>query len=367
MRENGSPSGFQVHSTMLVDADNRELIGLIDQQRWLRDPIDVRKQSGHRRKKEYQMKESRKWAEAFQNTTQRLGESTKTITICDREADIFEFMKLFRSANTGFVIRLAHNRALADGEAHLHETIASFPQLGVSEVSIGQRGSQSGRTPGQQRRESRKARVARVAVKSGSVTLRAPRNGRTDKGETVSVNIVHIHETKAPDGETPVEWMLFTSEPISEFAQALSVVKMYSTRWLIEEFHKAWKSGCRIEHRNLQSFENLERMMAITAPIAIRILQLREIVNTDPTTSCEAALDQAQWQYLWITIERQPLPSDPPDIRWAYNALARLAGWTDSKRTGKVGWQTLWLGWQKMQEQLIGWQCAMAAIKVIGS
>ena len=60
-------------------------------------------------------------------------------------------------------------------------------------------------------------------------------------------------EINCPQGETPLEWMILTSEPVSTERAAKTVVRYYESRWLIEEFHKAWKTGCRIQERPVQA------------------------------------------------------------------------------------------------------------------
>ena len=78
------------------------------------------------------------------------------------------------------------------------------------------------------------------------------------------MNVVFVREENAPAGETPLEWMLLTTEPVATFAEAQTVVEYYEKRWRIEEFHKAWKSGYRVEERPFQTLDALERMTAIT-------------------------------------------------------------------------------------------------------
>ena len=100
-------------------------------------------------------------------------------------------------------------------------------------------------------------------------------------------------------------------------------------------------------------------MMVIAAPVAVRILQLRSI-SDDENAPCDNVLETDEWQCLFVhTHPGKPLPGKPPSAKWAYYAIANLAGWSDSKRTGKVGWQTLWKGWSILQNQLSGWRAAM--------
>lgn len=147
------------------------------------------------------------------------------------------------------------------------------------------------------------------------------------------------------------------------FEQAEKVVSYYE-RWLIEEFHKCWKSGCRAEERSIKSIAALERFYAISAPIAVRLMQLHRFVESNPTNSCETVLTTDEWQCLYATTEpKNSIPKKPPTTKWCYFAIAKLGGWIDTKRTGRVGWKTMWDGWNKLYERVAGWRLAASAYK----
>lgn len=114
--------------------------------------------------------------------------------------------------------------------------------------------------------------------------------------------------------------MLLTSELVVTLEQALMVIGYYETRWMIDVFHKAWKSGCRMEERPFQAGED---------------------------GSCETVLSPDEWHCLHVIAKPGArLPNGPPSARWALHAIARLGGWYDTKKTGRIGWQTLWRGWR---------------------
>ena len=124
--------------------------------------------------------------------------------------------------------------------------------------------------------------------------------------------------------------------------------------------HKVWKSGCGIEQRRLQTLNNLQRLAAITAHIAVRLLQLRSLAEAHPNARCDRVLSKEEWHVLFSTEHpgRRP-PKKPLSIQWAMETIAKLAGWRNSKRTGSIGWDTLWKGWALLQERVRGWQLVM--------
>lgn len=350
----GSPTGFVVHSTLLVDGSSGETIWVVDQQRWIREPKQS-KSSGRRRT--YREKESFKWEVAQERVQERVADMNRVIAVSDREADIYDYLRYMKQRELRFVQRACTDRGLETTDGRLWETLERSPALGGRVVLIQQRGGQLGGN-GQSARLPRAAREAYVTIRSASVSLSPPGDRRGEP--PVAVNAVLVREENAPAGETPLEWVLLTTEPVATFAEAQRVVQHYEKRWIIEEFHKAWKSGCRVEERPLQSLDALERITAITAHIAVRILQLRHAAAS-AAASCESVLKVDEWQCLWSTTQHKPLPRKPPSARWALEAIGRLAGWQDTKHTGRIGWPTVWRGWEILQDRVLVWRTAFAA------
>lgn len=151
---------------------------------------------------------------------------------------------------------------------------------------------------------------------------------------------------------------LYTSEEVANAEDALKIVRYYELRWRVEEFHKAWKSaGTQVEAFRHQKRTTLEKVIVITAFVAVRLLQLRDlVVHKEKSTciSCDSYFSPIEWRLLWIKTEQKDLPEKPPSMHWAYYALAKLGGWYDSKNDGIVGWQRLWDGWYRLTQLLEG-------------
>lgn len=338
--------GFFVHSVLLVDAQSGSSVGLIEQERWRREP-QARGQRHRRRERPYEDKESFKWQRASQRMAARLGETmARTLSVCDREADIYEYLKYKRQAGERFVVRAAWDRRATGDVGHLFAALEQSALLGEHPVQLAQRGGPQGR----------RAREARLQVRAATLTLRAPRRGE-DLGP-IEVNAVLAQEGAPPKGEEPVYWLLLSSEPVATLAEVCELLRYYALRWRVEEFHKAWKSGAGVEQRRMQSADNLERVAVILAFIAVRLLQLREALEEDTghatraSRPCTDVLSAPEWKVLWITHNRKRPPKRPPTLKWAYEAIAKLGGWADTKRTGRASWQTMWHGWFRLQERV---------------
>jgi hypothetical protein len=114
--------------------------------------------------------------------------------------------------------------------------------------------------------------------------------------------------------------------------------------------------------------ENLERMVSILAFVAVRLMQLRESLTLAVQLKarglkeqaeaielqpCTNVLIQDEWRILYLNANKRggrypkKLPSEVPTLKWAYEAISKLGGFYDSKRTGIASWATMWLGFKQ--------------------
>ena len=159
----------------------------------------------------------------------------------------------------------------------------------------------------------------------------------------------------ASNSSPSLDWLLLTSEPVDTFEAACRVIDLYEGRWRIEEHFKILKSGCGLKDRRLQSAGGLERLLVILSAISTRIQQLGELANAHPKGSCEKALPREYWTVLYLIMGKgKRVPKRPPTLRWAMESIAKLGGWSDSKRTGRIGWISLWRGWLDLEAHVEG-------------
>jgi len=98
----------------------------------------------------------------------------------------------------------------------------------------------------------------------------------------------------------------------------------------------------------------------------VRLLQLRESLAApagEPEATCEIVLSADEWKVLWVSTKpKEPIPQRAPSAHWAFYAIARLGGFTDTKHTGRPGWDTIWHGWFRLQERLEGYQLSKSVL-----
>ncbi|MDC5708444.1 IS4 family transposase [Vibrio europaeus] len=333
-----------VHSTLLFAPETQTVIGLIEQQRWTRD-IEKRGQRNQYETRPYKEKESYKWEEASRHVAERLGDKMPdVISVCDREADLFEYLTYKHEQQQRFLVRSMQSRCIKEHDSRLYDYAYKLQSAGSKVLKIPQKGG-------------RKARTVYLNIKHAPVTLKAPAN----KKEFDNISLHYVGCIEQSESDDKLEWHLLTSEPVKNKEEALKIVGYYERRWLIEDFHKVWKSeGTQVEQMRMQSKDNLERLSVIFAFIATRLLQLRFMNESKELSkgSCEQILKGNAWKLMWLKLEKKKLPKEAPDISWAYRAIARLGGWKDSKRTGRASIKTLWQGWFRLQTILEGYELA---------
>ena len=130
----------------------------------------------------------------------------------------------------------------------------------------------------------------------------------------------------------------------------------YQSRWTIEEFFKALKTGCGYEKRQLESYAALSNALAIFSVIAWRLLLVRSVARAYPHATSRSVLSDTQLRLLKHRLKLTNLPATAKD---ALYAVARLGG--HLKNNGDPGWQTLGRGFEKLLILEAGWRAATDA------
>ena len=213
----------------------------------------------------------------------------------------------------------------------------------------GKRGSRSSRE------ETEKAGRLSFRSRPAHASFSGPRATKNDPGEKdpVEVNVVRVEEIEEEDPaqEDPVQWVLLTTEPLGGFKKALRVVDYYRARWTIEEWHKALKTGCRIEDRQLETWERMEVLLSICSVIGWKVLQLRHLARGRRVPP----------DFFLTDAERAVLKEKYPELGsqggkdWAI-AVAKIGGYLDRSSDPPPGWQTLWKGLKKVQTWAEGYK-----------
>jgi len=358
----GKP-GFPLHLTLLVDTREwRRPLGLTHAELLPRSKPPGRgktrrRPSSHTTAKDPH-KEFLRWQRGIDITAARLaGFGPAIIHIADRESDSYALMATCLAQKTRFIFRARNNRnAVQDGVSiPIRDLIDGAAVVLEREVPLSRR--LGARQPITRRvHPPRESRVARLCFSTTKVAFRRPNIVGAHMPKTIHVNVLHVFEVGAPEGQAPVDWLLYTTEPLNTTAQIEAVVDYYRCRWQIEELNKALKTGCVVQERRLESLDALTTMLALSLPIAVELLALRTLARADASSPALGVLGKQQLAAL-RHISHRPLPKNPTvqDALWC---IAGLGG--HIKNNGQPGWQVLQRGMEKFVTFAAGW-CAREA------
>ena len=306
-----------------------------------------------------------RWWRMAQLTAQRLSHKS-VVHVMDREADDYWLFHNLVSNGQRFIVRArasgARTRMLVDDDfRQLHEAVASLEAAVERDVKLSKR-LKKGSEVHDGIHPPRESRLTRLSIAARPLTLKRPkRHPKQSKARraatiapTVALNVVRVWEPTPPPGAKPVEWVLLTTDPIDSEEQILQIVDRYRARWTIEEYFKALKTGCAYESRQLEDYESLSNALAVFAPIACTLLDLRSEARRTPDAPAELALTKSQLEVL-RAMGRVPLP-EAPTQREALLAVAALGG--HIKWNGDPGWQTLGSGYRELITLTAGWEAA---------
>jgi transposase-like protein len=333
----GAARGYLCHNTLAVKEDGTA-IGLAGQILHLRPRVP--KDEPARQRRQRRSRETRLW-KAGSGAVGPPPPGCKWVDVCDRGGDLFEYLDHKHARGGGYVVRSRHDRvAWAANDpgrgVKLHDYARGLPTLETHEIDVSAN-------------RGREARKTRVAVAAGRVTLPAPRPKCGEHGDDpLEVWVVHVKEIDPPKGAKALEWVLLTNEPAESAQDALRVAGWYARRPVVEEYHKAQKTGCGIELPQLTDKSRLEPVIAMISVVAVFLLGLRDAAR-DPEKAGEPAEHFVPAPYVrvvnacrWQDAKRRTTLCE------FLLAVARMGGHQNRKSDGPPGWLTLWRGWQQL-------------------
>jgi len=345
---NGGGTGLNVHSTLAVRVEGWTVqheptvavVGLLGQHCWVR-PTEPKRGRETLRQRLQRPRESERWARVFE-ALDLLPPDVQWIYVADRDSDVYEALQRCRRRGVDFVVRANQARALAGAGGSVFEAVARTAPLGRYELRL-------------RARPGIAARTAVLELRSARVALRPPwRPG--GRGEPLEVNVVEAREVEAPAGVEPIRWVLLTSLPVATFADARRVVALYAKRWLIEEYHKALKTGVGAERTELATAARIQSLLGILAVVAVRLLQLKYAATARPDEPVDPSVFGSE--ALTILAARYGVPEGGWTNRAVTVAVARLGGYLARRNDGPPGWLTIWRGWQELVLMLQGFLLA---------
>jgi hypothetical protein len=331
---------YLLHPTVAFTPE-RVNLGVVGVKVWQRPEQPVAQQ---RKSKPIEEKESYRWLEGYRCACEvkQVCPATLVVNMADREGDIQEwFVEAMRQEpdqRAECIIRAKCNRRLVPGAAqrYLWAEMQQTPALGTLTIELA-------------RQPERPPRLVTLSVTAKPVTFRG---ARRPGGQLppVTVSAVYAQESCPPQGEEPIEWLLLTSLPVTDFPRACTVVQWYRCRWEMELFFRVLKQGCQIEQLRVQTEQRLLNALAIYLIVAWRIHNITMAGRAYPEVSCEVVFEPQEWYTLYTMQHHCHPPPTPPPLREMVRNLAQLGGFLARQGDGEPGIKAIWQGYQRLHE-----------------
>jgi len=163
--------------------------------------------------------------------------------------------------------------------------------------------------------------------------------------------VVRVREIDPPAGVEPLEWTLLTDLPVDTLAACERVMRIYRSRWIIEELHKAVKTGLDLEASQLSGYRRLGALAGLISVVAVHLLQMKWSARTTGDLPLEPEMKA---EPMVKVLEKIHPPAGQKTMQWLWISIARLGGCQGRKSDGPPGRLTLWRGWQTLQTLLRG-------------
>lgn len=316
------------HSTILV-TDKNEPLGIIDLQHFDYDDFDL---TIDRHKRSIEEKHTICWINASKNRRKRLNNlAQKIITVCDREGDFFEFLYDLHSNKESYVIRAQHDRFI--GEKHSKKAPRLFKEI-ENESVLGEIKTIINDVATHQVKE-----IVLSIKRLRKITIPPTEYLDNEKYTPITLNAVMAYNDTYC-------WILLTDLPVDSVADCEEIIKIYKSRWHIEDYHKILKTAYQIDevylHSSKQAIINALTMISISA---CRLYWIIYVGRVESTIQADELFEEYEWKAVYVYF-KEKIPDSPPSLSEIIIKIAKMGGYKDRKNSQPPGIKLMWLGFQ---------------------
>ncbi|MEI6807069.1 MAG: IS4 family transposase, partial [Myxococcaceae bacterium] len=257
-------NGLMFHSCLVAkyheESQETEILGLSYQEAWIRP--------------EKKLVDGPKESEVWLRTLEKSGPPRKNwVSVGDRGNDIHDFLHVANSRGWKFVVRARHDRKVEiDGaQERLFPWIRKQTAKCKSKLFVKAKGQEF---------------AGEVELEITWVKAKLLPPGKTSSLAEEEVTYVRVCCPEQPK----LEWLLITNLPVENEEETRRIIEIYRRRWLIEDYHKALKTGCRIEDNQLKQASRILALFGLIGVIATQLLAIREHCRLSPTTPVAEAV-----------------------------------------------------------------------------
>ncbi len=346
----GTGRGMLVQTVLAVLPSPRQILGIAHQEPFVRQVLSEEHKNQSSSQRQNRARESQVWMRSVESVGYGpISPSSLWVHVGDRGADLYEFLAATSQYECHFLVRAVQDRCIQDAKGerqHLMSFARTLPCVDEREIEL----------PGAHGQPKRRVKLA-LGVSTEPVSILPPvYPKRTNKDKAPLEGwIVRVWEQDpTPQVKEPVEWVLLSSVPTPDPDTGWERIEWYKCRWLVEDFHQCLKSGCGIEQRQLHSGQGLKRLLGLCTPIAMRLLQLREIARLEPERLASEELPVELVRVVGALAEMEPEEIERLTVGRFWKEVAKLGGHQGRRRDGPPGWKTIWRGWTYVQTVMRG-------------
>ena len=334
--------GILMHSSLAVTTEGLPL-GLTAIKFWSRSKFkgtNALKRSVNPTRVPIEEKESIRWIENLQHSTELLGNAERCVHIGDRESDIYELFCAAEQSGTKFVLRTCVDRLAGDSQHTISAAMKDAKVKATYRVEVSD-------SKGTLTETTVEVRYKRLHI--------LPPIGKQKKYPPLTLTVIHARERTKPRGRETIEWKLITNLPVRSRKDALEKLSWYAMRWKIETFHKILKSGCKAEASKLRAAERIVNLIAVFCILSWRIFWMTMMNRVAPTAPPAVALTSIETRVLDLLIQdRPPGKSRSATLHSYLTKVARLGGYLARAKDPPPGNAVMWRGLSRLTDIELG-------------
>lgn len=312
--------GLKMVNAIAVSPEGQPL-GLCAQQWWARKPVSERVPQEERTFWDKETSRLIRCAWEVEEAVAEAEQETQLWFQIDRAGDYKEAWHWADSTDHDVTIRInqTHRKIVHKGEqTKIQELFAEQGPQAIRKLRIR-------KGPGGQ------PRCVRMGLNWTTVTFEVTGPEEDAPTEKVDIQVLRVRQLGDDiDEDERLEWWLGTTKRLDSGTDAQRVIDRYEWRWRIEEFHRTWKSICKVEKTRLEDKDRIIRWATILASVAMRIERLKRLSRQQPEREATEELTQTEIDALILLKEPDGWePGEVPPIGKAVRWIADLGGYTN--------------------------------------
>ena len=337
-----SVCGILMHSSLAVTTDGLPL-GLAAIKFWTRKKFKgtaALKKKINPTRVPIEKKESIRWLQNLELSTELLGAPDRCIHVGDRESDIFELFCKAQELGTHFLVRTCVDRLAGDGKHTVADEMGDVVVKGLHRIET--------------RDEKGTTCHATLEIRYRRVHVLPP-IGKQKHYPALDLTVIHAQERRAPKGRKPIEWKLITDLPVRSRQDAVEKLDWYALRWKIEVFHKILKSGCRAEDSRLRTADRLANLISVFCILSWRVFWMTMLNRTAPHAPPQIALTGGEIRLLdHLVTDVSKSQRRTKTLSHYLTKLARLGGYLARASDPPPGNLVMWRGLSRLTDIELG-------------